>query len=248
MRILKLAIALLLIAPSIFAGGGRNFTVSTTDKIDCGAGASITDFTALTCMIWFFSKAANASSRFLASKENSFEKEFNLRPNTQLEGFARGTGTNSNARGATTSGNVAANGVWTFYAFTVDSSLVPRLYIGDSTTTAHETAYATQTTGGLPFITESGKSFIIGNGATLTSAPDAIIASVMYFNSALTLNEIKEQQFYPHAHPNLRLWHNVGFAYGSSTQDESGFANHGTITGTTDSTLNAPNNFYGGAN
>lgn len=212
------------------------FGANTSDRVDFGTGTSIDGFTANTFLSWFFPTTISANKRF-ATKETSaagFEKEWTLRSTGQIDSLYNFSGADATARSANSAGNILTVNKWWFVAMTLDQFFGPRLYLGDLSTSAYETAYAAQTSGTGTIADDSTANFVLGNGTgTVTFAPIGRIAWFSYHNAQLSLAEIRLQQFRPHVVASTKLFCHLGFNGTGTQPDWSGNGNAGTVTGAT---------------
>ena len=125
--------------------------------------------------------------------------------------------------------------VWNFVAGCEDTGVAGHVYTGSLTVSAVERAYGVSVLGTGTQFDDSSNSLVVGNkhAATFNQAFNGRIAFAGIWNRALSLGEIKDQQFYPHKTSGCVLFLHLGFTGTGTQPDWSGNANAGTVTGAT---------------
>lgn len=126
------------------------------------------------------------------------------------------------------------NNAWQFIASTHDGSAtgdIIRLYYGNLTTIAAllTIGYSEDASGTLT--DDSGADVRLGKGGGGGDSFTCIHGWVGMWNTRLTLEQIRAQQFTPHVTGGCVLFTHLGFDGTTSQPDWSGNANNGTITG-----------------
>jgi hypothetical protein len=125
---------------------------------------------------------------------------------------------------------------WWFVAVTFDGVTAPKLYIGNLTTPVHEIAsYSISTAPSGARVTDGGARTIIGNldnGGVVNAGFQGRIAVANFIQgSVLSLGQLKQHQFNPHAEAGSRIFTWYGFNGTGTQPDWSGNKNNGTVTG-----------------
>lgn len=212
-----------------------SFTDASSNVVSCGSAFAAAQGAQSLCL-WYYPTSLAAAVRFLASKHANiagFQREWTIRPTTgQVNSSYRGT-TNAQARSANSAGNVLTANKWWFLAFTLSSSLVPRVYLGDLGAATYEVSYAIQTTG-VALVDDSSYDFRIGNAQDAAHAAPGRIARVAYFPAAeLSLGQIQAVQCRGRLGVAAAGWWELGYAGTGTQPDWSGNGNAGTVTGAT---------------
>lgn len=208
------------------------FGGATSDRVDHGTGTTFTDCTYIG---WFYATSdaggQNHMGKSTAAGRHSLERKFG-----DVDDY------NLIVDRATTDASAATTGVdrplnaWKFIGAAYGAGGAgPRIYHGNLTTVAVEASYSAQTDGSGAVSNGSGLAFIGGNNNPFTAAFIGRIGLVMVWDRALTLGEIKAQQFNPHKTSGCILFTQYGFNGTSTQADWSGGANNGTVTGATQS-------------
>lgn len=215
------------------------FGAATSDRVDCGSGASIDDLNPFTWLFWCYA-TNNTANRALGSKESGSNSK-----RLRLSGTGGSAG---NLRvevvRATTNTDYITNdtplgtlNTWKCVAITFDSAAsagqIVNIYSGTRSVVLAESTYGTATDGSGTPSSEAAGSFYIGNRAGLASSFQGRIAVCMIWNRALTLAELIEQQFRPHKTSGCVMFTRVGYNGTGTQPDWSGNGNAGTVTGAT---------------
>lgn len=212
-----------------------NLGTNTSDRVDCGNGASITDLTTFSILMWVRPTTQTGSRRFWCKGAGANERSASWRSadTNDVSFFVPRATTAGEARTAMDYGT----GSWLFFAFTYSEGNGPKVYSGTLTTAAVEATYV----GGYPVVgsgaTKIDNDFqlIIGNRtvASPVVAFQGDIATFMEWNRELTLGEIKQQQFRLMFTSGTVLFLELGWNGTGTQYDWSGNGNSGTVTGAT---------------
>lgn len=215
------------------------FGGATSDRVDCGTAAAISNLSAWTWCGWVYVTTVT-NSRFFFRKADSSPPYGNKSARMMTSGGLR-----VDVERATTStqyiastGTVVAN-EWAFFAITYNeaagSGEVVNIYKGLLTSPAAEVTYSTTTNGSGATIDDSPATLLLGNGESLAQVLPGRMGPQGFFNRVLTLGEIQSWQFDPRMTAGcVGLWY-LG-DNGTGTQpDFSGNGNSGTVTGATQS-------------
>ncbi len=129
-------------------------------------------------------------------------------------------------------------GEWAFGAYVFDTSAGntdQKLYIGSLTAFAAEpSSYTIQRVGSGTVTDSTAKNYYLGSNPDATNEiTEGPIARHMLFSTALSADEIKQQQFTPFPRSDCVCWIELGFD-GTGTQiDLSGNSNTGSVTNAT---------------
>ena len=217
------------------------FGGATSDRVDCGTAAAISNLSAWTWCGWVYVTTVTVTShRFFFRKADSSPPYSNKSARMMTSGELR-----VDVERATTStqyiastGTVVAN-EWAFFATTYNeaagSGEVVNIYKGLLTSPAAEVTYSTTTNGSGATIDDSPATLLLGNGESLAQVLPGRMGPQGFFNRVLTLGEIQSWQFDPRMTAGcVGLWY-LG-DNGTGTQpDFSGNGNSGTVTGATQS-------------
>lgn len=218
---------------------GLLFGNNTTDRVNFGNDSSIGGFTAFTMLMRVFpTSIPTSASKYLAYKSQStatFEREFSIRNTTGQIDFLVKTSNHpagtATARSANSAGNVLIPNRWWYVAMVLNSSLVPKIYLGGDNLPFYETSYATQTTGTGTVNSESSFNLIIGNNSTPNNPFPGIIDWVQWHNADLSLQELQHQQINPRIISSTRLFAYLGRNGTNPIRDLTQNPNIGTVTG-----------------
>jgi hypothetical protein len=214
---------------------------ASTNKVNCGAGASFANLSAATYIVWARPTTLVQFARFMEKGKNIPATGYTTFANygggaagrIAIQTYRAGGQLSALAEVANMP-TVAAN-KWNCYGGTYDlASGVPHLYSGDLTTLmAEATAYVTQTNSSGAKVDDSTQNFAIGNSGDAAETPSyqGRIAYAAVFDRVLTLAEMRTWQFVPQV-----LSGCVGFwnLHGTGAQaDLSGHLNTGTVSGAT---------------
>lgn len=212
------------------------FAGNTTDAIDHGSASTLDDISPVTSLFWLrMPTASNGGSALIISEktESSYTtcvREFfvnDVNDYFQIEFQLNGV---SNALARST--ETLSVSTWYFIGYSWDGSNAPKLYRGSQTSEVSETGYAIQQAGVGVYITDAGENYKVGKHPIGTEKGWlGDIAWHGLWNRVLTLEEIRGQQANPTASANCVLFCNYGVDGTGSQTDQSGNANHGTVTG-----------------
>jgi hypothetical protein len=218
------------------------FGAVSSDAVNIGTGASISNLNPLTYVAWVYPTSVATSAGLLFMQKGRAASGGTRRA---FSFAAAGNFLRFVADRATTDTDYIASSLaltdntWHCIAATFSSAAsageVVNLYCGMLTTEMAETTYSTTTDGSGAVGDDSGLAMKIGNdgAAASTSAFKGRIACAAIFNRVLTLGELQTWQFRPRVLSGcVGFW---AFGYnGTSTQpDWSGNGNAGTVTGAT---------------
>ena len=211
------------------------FGGATSDRVNCGSGASLDDLSPFTWMAWIY-PTAFTSGRRLAEKGSSTQKVMLL---SGTSGDWRLQVARTVASNYITNDTPLALNTWKFVAATFDTGggagEIINLYTGGLNTIATESSYTSPADGSGAVTADASGDFVIGNVgvATFNQAFEGRIAFFGVWNRALSLGEIRAQQFRPHVTSGCVLFQYLGFAGTGTQPDYLGNANAGTVTGAT---------------
>lgn len=218
------------------------FGAATTDRITCGTGTSISDLPEWTYCAWVYPTTFTSLRLIYARSDANYLRLNGTSGYVQILRAYSTTNMNyiANSRPLTLN-------AWNFVSARMTTAKTGNLYVGTLTTPAVECTYSTSTAGVGTLTTEDatspGITACIGNWATITPnrAFQGMIASVSVWRYAMPIWDIRSQQRNPQPGPGCVAFWRPGGRYGTAVQqDESGFANHGTVTGATANTLEPP--------
>lgn len=134
-----------------------------------------------------------------------------------------------------TSGTPAKTGKWQFFVVRLDTASTGNqadLFLGDLGTPAVQQSYGTFTNGTGALTSDTGSKLWIGSQASAGTATfNGLIAFCAYFAQAMTLEQIREQQFNPHVTGKARVFMLPGSNGLGLVEDLAPFRNHGTVAG-----------------
>ena len=231
--------------PRVIIPDGRrlkslNFDQGTTTKVDHGDAASVQNLNVATYLFWVKISTLVAGDRIC---QKGLGANFYLMDVTgagsDLLEFSINRGTLSQLSSAlfTNFANWPGTGAWAFMAVVCDTGGADgdqKLYIGSLTGSATEpSSYDNQRVGSGTVGDNSGSNLVMGNRTNDNVELAGDIAWGGLWNRVLTLGEIRAQQFRPHKTPGNVLFTRYGMNGAGLQIDESGFGNHGTVTGAT---------------
>lgn len=209
-------------------------TGGDSDRISHGSGASIDNFSELSFLLWaYISSIPPNVRRFFFKSPTDFEKELSLGSTGQVSTAMDTDGTDVQATSENSAGNIVTANSWWFIALTVSSGLVPRLYLGTLSAPVYEVAYASQTAGTGSPVSDAAGDLVVGNVRTLNRSTAMHAAYASYWNRALSLGELAQQQYRPTPGNGCRMFSVYGYNGTGTQPDYSGNGNHGTVTGAT---------------
>ena len=210
------------------------FTGATSDRVDCGTNAGISDLTTWSYIAWVYPTSLG-NVRLICSKGTSGVKRFDFNGTTGNIEMLHLRATSSLSY-ITNDTPLSGTNAWYFVAGTCDTGgtagSLAALYTGTLTTTVAQRG-VTALDGSGALTAEGGQNFIIGNRTNADRAWTGKIAMVGAWNRVLTLAELRDLQFSPRKTSGC-----VGFwiLNGTGTQaDWSGSGLPGTVTGATQS-------------
>lgn len=218
-----------------------DFTGATSDRVVVSASSELNNLATLTWAGWVY-RTGSTLSRNMGGKNPTSGFPAGWGPLFIHGGASAGdvkfarwrTSDDDNAISST---NALPLNTWRFVAFTYDEDggageRAQIYYGGLETTVAEESSYNTQTNTNDATIDDSGSDFYIGNAGNTASNFPGIIARVGYYNTKLSLEELRALQF-----ASLPGWNRSDCVllhdyFGTGTQtDLSGNGNDGTVTG-----------------
>ena len=221
------------------------FGAATSDLVNCGSGISMDNPGSCTMLVWVYPTTLT-NSRVILNKnindtaDNGHLLSIRSTGQIQINGTCTG-GTSMFQRSDTPAGNILTTNAWNFVAAVANTNLTGKLYLGTLTTTVVEVAYAAGgTTGVTAYSDDSAGVFLIGNGGAHVRPIEGTIAVASYWNTALTLAQIQDQQFFPHIAANCVGFWRLNNSTTGTQYDLSGFQNNGTVTGATVATIADP--------
>lgn len=212
------------------------FGTATSDVVDCGAAAGLTDFDPYTALIWCM------PTQFLGGRQ-LIQKGTGGTNSTHISLRLLGTAGNFETvmdRATTDLNYTATAGTLKlnqrqFIGLTFDSAgganNLVRLYCGIEGQPATDVTSGT-TDGSGAFSSDSGKNLRIGNFLALTGSFVGPIYGAMYLNMKLTPDQIRDLQFHPRPIDGVKggFWR-MGRNGSSVVWDETGNQNHGVVSG-----------------
>lgn len=201
--------------------------------------AGLDNLTAFTWLTWIYTDDSGTGPQAYAMKDDasgvgrkSLERIFG-----DVDDFALTvTRATTSAECRTTGVNKPIN-TWFFVAGVwLDADGGPRIYTGDLNTLATEASYSLRTNGSGTVGADSGDGLMIGarrSSAVIQESMFGKMGSFQVFDTNLSLNQIRAQQFNPHNTANCQLNMRMGLS-GTTTQvDHSGNGYNGTVTNCT---------------
>lgn len=214
------------------------FGGATSDRVDCGSGASLDALATFTALVWVYPTTITATRTIIGKVRGATNEGW------MVTVRASGGVQFEHARASAymvydSSSTPLAVNTWCFLAATEDqgAGTPGHVYAGTLASAAAEVSYSTATAGSGAWGSDAARSLFIGNRdvASPASAFQGRIATAAIFSRVLTLAEIRQWQL----HPTPLLTGCVGFwelgvaGSGTATQpDLSGNGNTGTPTGT----------------
>lgn len=207
---------------------------SSGEKVDCGNNSSLNNLDPFTWLGWV--RPTLGSNGWVITKADATTdfKRLQLRTNgsSRLRVERETTLTALNTAASTFTGDV-----WQFIAATYDDAASTETFIYRGTLTSvvvDVSDVASRTNGAGAETDDSGGNFIIGNRGGADEHMPGRIAWIMCLNVALTLSQIRTQQFHPHVVAGtVGFWHLGFLPVASSQPDWSGNGNNGTVTDAT---------------
>lgn len=229
---------------------GLTFGANTSDRVDCGSGASLDDLTTGTVLVMEHPTTLTTGRDIVSKYRGATGEGWR---------FSNGTGTAGLLefeieRATTTTFYVASSltrstGSWYCSAATWDHAATPvvHLYTGLYDAATAEPTYSIARDGSGAFSSDAARSLFIGNRdvASPVTSYQGTIAIVAVYNRVLSAAEI-DQWRSPRPAPNtpssgLVLFTLLGDGGSTGQQDDqSGNGNHGTVVGCTASSTQLP--------
>ena len=206
-----------------------NLSDNSTDRINHQSGTSLDSLSTGTYIAWINVRDVANTFRDFGSKGVNVQFFRRGVDGTRLACFfARATDGQVVDIGT---GNITTG--WNFIAFTWDLAGTPAAYWGNLSTLVTDKSFGTNNGSGAKE-DDSGDDFLVGNGASISTAAPYDFAWVGVWNRQLTLGEIVRQHFLrPHKTNGNVLFTHYGFNGVGTQADWSGNGNNGTVTGAT---------------
>ncbi len=246
-KISALLVVAALFSPSQAGAAQLVFGAVSSDRVDHGSGTAVDGISAaVTVLAWVYPTTITTNRGIVnlpddAGTSTSFRFQFS------------GTGGNIRfrvaANDASTSDNISTStpsaiNRWEYWAATWDGATSPEghIYHGLTTRPAAEVTYSAQPDStGTTLSAHGTKNLLAGNALqTNNAAFQGRIAYFATYDRALTLNEIRAQQFHPHKVSGCVVASWYGFNGAGTQKDYCGNGAAGTITGATLGLTNAP--------
>lgn len=233
-------------------GFGLTVGANTTDRVDCGSGASVDDLTALTAVVHEYPTTLTSDRTLIGKYRGAGATGWQLR--NGLSGVVIvevGRATQSVVQRS--SSLARSTGQWYCTACTIDRAATPvaHIYIGDLATAMAEPSYDLTQDGSGSFNSDAARVLMIGNrdAATPNGAYIGTLALASLFNRVLTLAEIEQLRLRPMAAAHMSgcvgAWI-LGNGGSIGTQvDLTGSGNDGAVTGCTASSTQIPLALHG---
>lgn len=205
------------------------FGGATSDRVNHGNGSSLNDLSSETILLWFYPTSWSGT---ITTKSTTGGSRGNIQTrNTGDIRILNSQGT-SQCR-YTTSGNPVGLNKWNCIAasYTDSGSSRQHIYLGDLSSAMVELSYSETADGSGTVQADNANPWIVGNNGVFTSPLPGRISLCLRWNRVLSLAELLEQQYRPHATSGCVLFAKY---FGAGTQpDWSGNGNAGTVTGAT---------------
>lgn len=226
----------LLSSPITLNAVALNFTSASSDRVTIASNSTIDNLNNFTYIAWVYPTTSGGATEEIIAKQSTVSNGKRLR-------IQAGGSINLRASRATTAMNVSSGSTstvnyvineWNIIAGVRDGADTQngRIYIGTATTTIREVdAYITANNGSGAATSEAGTPLYISNNGAFASSFGGGIAFVGVWNRALTLAELKAQQFFPHRTAGNVVFMFLGFNGTGTQPDWSGNGNSGTVTG-----------------
>lgn len=209
------------------------FGANTSDRVDHGNIASAP--TAFTIMHWANpNSVATASKRLCAKGGSTGFINYGMGLAGNIDHLRLTIDYSTTDPLADSVAGTIETSKWQFFVGSFDGTTAPHLYKGTLTTTVAEVSYsATPTAPSGTRVAEAVTALYLANDSVFTRSFAGSIAFFGWWNRALTLGEIQEQQFRPHKTSGCILLSFPGFNGTGTQPDWSGSAHSGTVTGAT---------------
>jgi hypothetical protein len=231
-------------------GYALTFGAATTDRVDCGSDASITDLDPYTWLCWVYPTTLTAFRQILNKASIKLLQLFNTLGDIRFQ-VARASATTYN----TNDKPLAVLNQWYFVAGVFDSAATQtgHVYTGTVQKPAVESAYGTATAGSGAVTTDAGGSFEIANRGTGDTPIQGSVGTTAVIASALSLQDIRfwqrwtlDPSWRPDRRFRTRLFMRPGKHSGGMQIDYSGYGNHGALTGGVPTTNGVPTRMTSG--
>lgn len=229
-----LALALLL-ALAASAHAGMTFGAATSDRLDCGSGATIDNLTTYTWTAWVRATTLTDGRQMLSKNDGSgvAEKGFSL--NGAGGDTRQRVGYNTTDSNFITNTTPLSSAVWKFLAWTFDSGATPQtaVWVGDERAAVAAATFGTSTAGSTTINSDAAINFLIGNNGALTLAFQGDIGPVTVHNAVLTEAQINTVRAQTMNAPSAVMVIPVGYNATATHTDWTGTGNNCTVTGAT---------------
>lgn len=222
------------------------FTPSSTNNVNIGTNAGLSN-ASWTVMEWVYRTGSQnngcifCKGTFGTQTRNpavSLRGNDGVTPNCIVD---RAT-TDANSTADNASADTIPTSTWEFIVATYTEANGCKLYRGTLATSAIEftsAGYVARTIGVGATQKSALDNTIVGNGNGASTPFPGVIAVVAYWNRAMSLQEIRSQQFGIHPSQGIQSLNWLGYNGTGVQADYSGNKNNGTVTGATAS-RNAP--------
>lgn len=210
----------------------------STNRVDVGAGTSLDNVTAGTCLVWAKTTNVGGSNQILYRKGAAVGDIYRFSfTGTTLSAVVTRATTNLEAAALHANCNGLAANTWVCFCATWNTAGVngdQKLFTGTLTSLlAEPSAYSTQAVGSGTAGNNAADSMFIGSTSTGSQPWLGDIAVFQYVNRQMTLGEARAWQFRPSwVSGTVGMWV-LGWNGTTNVPDLSGNANTGTITGAT---------------
>ncbi len=215
------------------------FGALTSDRVNLGSGTSIDNLNPFTWFMWIKPTTITAN-RVLCCKGLTGTNQKFLNISDASGNLSVTVARTSNTVYTSNSGPLSAAGTWYCVAVVFDSTAgagnLIHIYTGTLTSILAEVTYGTKTAGSGSVTADASSNFFWGNRSNFDAALQGDFAIGMIFNRALSLGELKEQQFNPTSVSGCVAYNILGWNGTGSQPDWSGNGNPGTVIGATTST------------
>lgn len=220
---------------------------ASTDLVNCGSGAAITNLQQLTTLNWLY-QTSEVDCRIWQkgiAADPGGPYHYWLSNTTEYQLVFHCATADCIVSVAYASMPAFALNKWYFVAASHDvggSTSNQHIWAGDLNHLAVEaSSYSSNNVGSGGSVSESGLPLILGNKRNGSSPYTGRIALQMIFRGILSLGQVQYYQFKPPptdrarrgAIPNLLEYHVLGLHGTGFQPDFSGYGNHGAVTGTT---------------
>lgn len=210
------------------------FVENSADTVNFGSGASLDDLTTYTRLLWIKRTADTLAEDRVINKATWASggwKTLAINANESITHFVMRATAHGNRGGSSLDLDA-----WNFLAAPYDETNGPRIFKGTLSALATEISYTeADATGTGATGADAAYALTVGYNADMPSNSAGVtIASVMVYNTTLTLAQIQTQQFTPRPiFTGCVLFSHLGFNGTGAQPDWSGNANAGTVTGAT---------------